>query len=89
MICVTSTESDWMLNSAIVTCRGFAPNPTQALRGDPQGPTPRPRGAHVCASLPHFVPSVASRYVAQSLPHSVRENVRIRLWPTVGYHNQS
>ena len=26
--------------------RGCAPNPTRALNGDPQGPTPRPRGAH-------------------------------------------
>ena len=29
--------------------RGCAPNPTQALRGHPDSPTPRPRGAHVRA----------------------------------------
>ena len=29
--------------------RGCAPHPTRTLRGDPEGPTPRPRGAHVRA----------------------------------------
>ena len=29
--------------------RGCATNPTRALRENPEGPTPRPRGAHVRA----------------------------------------
>ncbi len=29
--------------------RGCAPHPTRTRRGDPNGPTPRPRGAHVRA----------------------------------------
>ncbi len=35
--------------------RGFAPNPTRPLRGDPDRPTPWPRGAHVHALVVSLV----------------------------------
>ena len=66
---------EWLIDRVrlVISRRGYAPNPTRVLRGDPQSPTPHPRGAHVRA-LP--------RGSVERLDEDVAERSSVGLCPT-------